>query len=167
MVIRTKRSIINKQCKELHLEEYNYKDIINFDCTIGKRKVPYVDMILRKRLKHINSSNDTHSKSNITYRMATRIFFAYVSFLVKALFDGQRIRIAHVGVIYLHTKRSYSTYCGYPKDKKRSKEMGIYTKIYCDYDMNSEKFRYRAPYWTFGSTYKKKLHDLEDKGYKY
>lgn len=167
MVKRTKKSTINKRCKELELEEYNYKDIINFDCSIGARKVPYVDMILRKRLKHINSSNDTHSKASITYRMATRIFFAYISFLVEALLKGEKIKIAHVGTIYLHTKRSYSHYHAYRPDMIRSKQMGIYTKIYCDYDMNSEKFRYRAPYWAFGKTYKKRLHELEDKGYKF
>jgi nucleoid DNA-binding protein len=166
MEIRIRKSRINKKIKTLHLEEYDYRDVINFDNKIGRGSTPYVDRVLRKRLKHVKGI-DTHSLRNITYRMATRIFFAYISFIVKALFEGKSIYIDKVGTLSLRTKVSRSHYTAFPKDMKRSKNMGIYTMIHCDYDENPNKFRYRAPFWAFGEHYKKKIMKLEDNGIKY
>ena len=47
--------------------------IINYDCAIGKRVIPYVDLVLRKK---INSS--AHGKKIYIKSMAIEIFYLYI-----------------------------------------------------------------------------------------
>lgn len=147
--------------------EYDYRDIINENNALGSRKTVFIDTVLRKRLKHITFSVDTHPKSQIIRGMAYRVFFAWISIIVEELFAGNKIFLNKLGTLSLQTLTSRANYRGDRKDKIRSKKKGFYTKIRCDYLFTHKKMRYKYPYISFGKFYKARLHKLEDNGIKY
>jgi len=161
------RSHIQKYLPEFIREEYDYHDIINEDNALGQRKTVMIDTVLRKRLKHIAFSIDTHPKSQIIRGMAYRIFFAWISIIVEELFAGNKIEIKKVGTLSLETLRSRTNYKGNDKDRYRSRDKDFYTKIRCDYFIPLSKMKYKFPYISFGKFYKNRLQKLEDNGIKF
>lgn len=158
---------INKKIPFIDKEEYNYQDIINETNSLGNRKTVFIDTVLRKRLKHITFSVDTHPKSQIIRGMAYRVFFAWISIIVEELFAGNKIEIKKVGTLSLETLSSRASFKGDVKDRRRSRDKGFYTKIRCDYVIPVSKMKYRYPYMSFGKHFKSRLHKLEDNGMKY
>ena len=162
------KTIICPEFKHLHKEEYNYNDVINFDNTIGTLKKPYVDTLFRPRLNHITYSVDTHPKSNICKSIATKIFFEWVRIMIDELIKGNKVKINHVGVMWLQTREYSTKYRGFKEDKKRTKEMGFYTSISCEFDSRiATRFKYGIPFIVFGKHYKSLIRRLEDNGKKY
>jgi hypothetical protein len=160
-------TFIQKNLKSFVRREYSYKDVINEDNALGQRKTVYIDTVLRKRLKHITFSVDTHPKSQIIRGMAYKVFFAWISIIVEELFAGNKIYLKKLGTLSLETLSSRTNFKGKNKDRWRSRDKGFYTKIRCDYDFSHERMRYKYPYVSFGKFYKNKLHKLEDSGIKY
>lgn len=158
---------IQKGLKEFYKDEYDYHDIINEDNSLGQRKTVYIDTVLRKRLKHITFSVDTHPKSRQIRGMAYMVFFAWISIIVEELFAGNKIFIKKVGTLSLETLPSLAKYRGDKKDRYRSRDKGFYTKIRCDYVFSHTRMKYHYPYISFGKFYKARLHKLEDNGIKY
>lgn len=167
MKVVTINTHINKKIPFIDKEEYNYQDIINETNSLGNRKTVFIDTVLRKRLKHITFSVDTHPKSQIIRGMAYRVFFAWISIIVEELFAGNKIEIKKVGTLSLETLSSRASFKGDVKDRRRSRDKGFYTKIRCDYVIPVSKMKYRYPYMSFGKHFKSRLHKLEDNGMKY
>ena len=167
MVIREKKSIINKRYSRLTIEEYNYKDIIDVENKFSLSDTPYIDRVLRKRLKHITFTMDNHPRSRLIYGMATQIFFEYVKIVIEELLNGNRITINRIGDLYLRTRSHSTKYKGYKRDKRRSKLKGLYTGIEVEWKMLYSKFRYGQPYFAFGPAIKKLIRYNEDNGIKY
>jgi hypothetical protein len=165
--IVTVKTHIQRSIPFVDKEEYDYHDIINENNALGKRKTVLIDAVLRKRLKHITFSVDTHPKSQIIRGMASRVFFAWISIIVEELFAGNKIHLKKVGTLSLETLPSRASFKGVRKDRYRSRDKGYYTKIRCDYDVPLSKMKYSYPYVSFGKYYKARLHKLEDKGIKY
>lgn len=165
-IVKTK-TWINKSIPFVDKHEYDYHDIINEDNSLGNRKTVLIDTVLRKRLKHITFSVDTHPKSQIIRGMAYRVFFAWIGIIVEELFNGNKIEINKVGVLSLETLSSRASFKGGVKDRRRSRDKGFYTKIRCDYVIPVSKMKYRYPYISFGKHFKSRLHKLEDNGIKY
>ena len=161
------RTHIQKGLKQFEREEYDYHDVINEDNALGQRKTVYIDTVLRKRLKHITFSVDTHPKSRIIRGMAYMIFFAWISIIVEELFSGNKIHLKKVGTLSLETKLSLASFKGNKEDRYRSRDKGFYTRIRCDYVFSHERMKYKYPYISFGKHYKARLHKLEDNGIKY
>jgi hypothetical protein len=161
------RTHIQKGLKEFERDEYDYHDIVNEDNALGQRKTVYIDTVLRKRLKHITFSVDTHPKSQIIRGMAYRVFFAWISIIVEELFLGNKIQLKGLGTLSLQSLESTASFKGLPQDRYRSRDKGFYTKIRCDYEIPLSKMKYKYPYISFGKFYKARLHKLEDNGIKY
>lgn len=167
MQIRKKRSIINPRFKYITIEEYDFRDIIDYERKFTRSDEPLVYTVLRKRLNHISYKQDTHPRSNIVKGMASAIFFEYMKIVVEELFKGNKIKLNKIGTIYLKTNKSVANYKGYLSDKQRAKIKGFYTMIQVDMDFMFKNIKYHIPYFAFGSKYKKRLHEYEDKGIKY
>ena len=163
---RIKSSHINKKVKTIRIKEYDYRDVINKDNSLGNRKTPYIEVVLRPRLKHITFSSNTHPKSQIIYGMAVKIFFAVIKVIIEELFKGNSIEFQNVGVFRLKTKKSKWYYNStYTADKNRSKNLGFYTEIECMF--NTKEFKYKKPFISFGSFYKKKIQEMENQNIKF
>lgn len=163
----TIKSHIQKSIPFVDKHEYDYRDIINDDNALGKRKTVMTDTVLRKRLKHITYSVDKHPKSRIIHGMATAVFFAWISIIVEELFAGNKIQIKKVGTWSLQSDVSKASYKGDRQDRYRARDKGFYTKIRFDCVIPMSKLRYKFPYISFGKYYKARLHKLEDNGIKY
>lgn len=167
MEIRRKKSIINKRFKHITIEEYDFRDVIDYEKKFTKSDEPLVYTVLRKRLNHISYKEDTHPRSNIVKGMASAIFFEYMKIVVEELFKGNKVKMKKVGTVYLKTNKSVAQYRGYLSDRQRCKVKGFYTMIQVDWDFLCSNIKYNQPYFAFGSKYKKRLHEYEDKGIKY
>lgn len=167
MEVRKKKSIINPKFKYITIEEYDFRDIIDYERKFTRSDVPVVYTVLRKRLNHINYKEDTHPRSNIVKGMASAIFFEYMKIVVEELFKGNKVKMKKIGTVYLRTKKSVASYKGYISDKQRCKIKGFYTMIKVDWEFMYKNIKYREPYFAFGPGYKKRLHEYEDNGIKY
>ena len=147
--------------------EYDYRDVINFDNSLGQRKDVYVDTVLRKRLKHITYKQDNHPRSMLIYGMAVAILFEFIKVLIESLFAGEIVRLPRIGEWSLRTIRSGVNFKGNNSERKRAKLKGYYTMIKFDPVHNIKKMKYGRPYIGFGTYYKSKIHELEDKGIKF
>jgi len=166
MEIKKRRSYKNKTVKHIYCKECGYKDIINRDNEYLRSKTWVVGDILRARTKHITYSVDRHTKADIVYGMATDIFFEMMRIIIEELFNRNTISLKYIGDIVLESNPVNVKYRGWRDDRKRAKNNGFYTMIKLNYK-GRLKSKYGFPYWAFGETYKKRLHQMEDKGIKF
>ncbi len=167
MVIKEKKSRINKRVKTIKIEEYDYKDIVDMECKFTQSSIPYAERVLKKRIKHVDYKVNTHPKSHIIYGMAVQVLFEYAKIVIEELIKGNRVELNKIGTIFLRTRVWSTKFKGYAKDRKRSKEKGIYTGIEVDWQILYNKFRYGEPYFSLGPTFKKRVQKNEDNGIKY
>lgn len=146
------------------VKQYNHHDIINYDCTIGKRIIPYVDLVLRKRI-----DSSTHGKKIYLKSMAIEIFYLYIKLIIKYLLQGETLELEKLGVLRLKTYDYSPKY----KDKylkvanRNIKNRGVYTVIHVKFYRRFTLFRYGRPTVTLGSHYKKLIREKENTGFKY
>jgi hypothetical protein len=152
--------------KAITCKECDYRDVINEDNRFLRYKEWEVGRILRSRTKHITCKVDSHPKSQIVYGMAAMIYFEMMKIIVEELFNRNTIRLKNIGDIRLETRPIDVKYKGWSVDWKRAKRNGFYTMIKVEYKVK-QNAKYGYPYWAFGEQYKKRLHQLEDKGIKY
>lgn len=167
MKVFRRKSKINKIVPYVEIKECDYNDIIHSE-KYFKRKEPYVEKVLRPRLQHITFSVDSHPKSLIIRSIAINIFFIFVRIIIDELIEGNRIVLKDLGEIELRSKPFDIKYKGWKRDFDRAKNKGFYTMIQVTYSKHqTSQFKYGFPYWSFGEYYKKKVHNLENKGKKF
>ena len=167
MKVRIKKSYKNRLVREIVKEEYTYTDIVDADGRFTTRDKPYIDFVLRKRLKHIKYKEHTKPRGIIIYGMACSIFFEYIKMVVEELIKGNEIVLHGMGTLRLRTRNHSFRYTGWSKDRKISKSKGFYTGIEMYWEKDTKRFKNGRPYFSFGSAIKERIRKNEDKGIKY
>jgi hypothetical protein len=148
-------------------EEYDYRDIVDYDNLTFKRKEPYVHKVLKGKFDHATKGKEP--KHRIERRVANLIFFLWIKFIIRDLFAGEKIELHDFITMKLKTMPFTPYYKGFRKDRLRRKKKGFFTVIYVRYkDKFFGKLKYRSYHtWSFGDRYKEQIYKLEDKGIKY
>mgnify|MGYP003601348916 CR=1 FL=1 len=148
-------------------KEYDYKDVIDRENIINKFKEPYIESILVKKIQHIKIKKYKRPRKVIAYGMACRVLFLYVRLIIEELFKGNEIEIKGVVNVSLRTIRNNPRYRGWKADRRRSKRRGWYTMIHTPWLLDTDKLKYLYPRIFFSKSLKRRLHRMENNGYKF
>jgi hypothetical protein len=163
--VKARETRFSKETYLLQIKAYDAKDIID-DGLFYDRKRGY-DYILRRRLKHFNTTQTQRAKTKVMMGMVKLIFRYMMKILMRELLAGEDIEVKGVGFLRMKTFKFNNKYRGYGYERQKQKETNR-NDMPLLYDVRKVNITKKLEYYIslHGAT-KKKHRELVKNGVKY
>lgn len=155
----------SKEIYTFNLKAYERDDLFD-DSLFPSWRTSY-DKILRKRLKHINTTETQRAKTKVIRGMVKLIFKYYTRAIIREMLDGKQIEIPKIGYIRMLTFQFNNKYRGYTNERSAQKKANRNDMpVMCDI-RDIKKYRRMRYYITLHGKANKLLNEKIKQGVKY
>lgn len=119
ITVKAKETRYSKEIYPLQIKAYDADDILKDD--LFETRIRNYDYILRRRLKHINTTETQRAKTKVMYGMVRLIFRYMMKILARELLAGKDIELRHIGFLRMRTFKFNNNYRGHSVERQRQK----------------------------------------------